>query len=79
MDRSHSWAVGILSGLLMELSLISGEAWLLYQRNRAIRRLMDLRNRPNARESLLLLLCLCCSTIASCPRGDWLTFAIELS
>ena len=69
------WAVGILGGLLMELLLISGDDWLFYQRDRTIRRLMDLRNRLIARESLLPLLCLCCSTIASRPRGDWLIFA----
>ena len=54
MDR-HVLGCRYFGGLSMELSLNSGDAWLLYQRNRAIRRLMHLRNRPSARESLLLL------------------------
>jgi hypothetical protein len=76
MDGQKSYiGQSVFEWSLMEMSLISGCARICYHRNRANWRLMDLRNRPSARRLLLLSLCLCCSTIASCPRGDWLTFA----
>ena len=76
MDGQKSYiGQSVFEWSLMEMSLISGCARICYHRNRANWRVMDLRNRPSARRLLLLLLCLCCSTIASCPRGDWLTFA----